>query len=106
MITVYAPGATIMDAVFLANGTTCSAAADTEAQATAVVNANQWHAIGSEPPGGYIDDGFCGNAVQDLDGTANTPNGVSIQRISNADANDAEDWSMSTATFGTINAGQ
>lgn len=106
VITVYAPGAMIMDAVFLANDTTCAAAADTETQALAVVNANQWHAVGSEPAGGYIDDGFCANAVQDLDATGTTTFGVSIQRLSNTDANDAADWGMAAATFGAINAGQ
>lgn len=107
VLTLYAADGTIMDAVFVSDDPTGTAAADTEAQAAIVAAATQWQVVGGGiPPGGFIDDAFNANAVQDLNGTATTRAGLSIQRTNNLDTNDVQNWGMANSTFGLQNAGQ
>lgn len=107
VLTLYAADGTIMDAVFVSDDPTGTAAADTEAQAAIVAAATQWQAVGGGiPPGGFIDDAFNANAVQDLNGTSTTRAGLSIQRTNNLDTNDVQNWGMANSTFGLQNAGQ
>jgi len=107
VLTLYAADGSIVDAVFVSDDPLGIAAADTEAQAAAVALAGQWQVVGGGvPPGGFIDDQFNANAVQDLNGTSVDRNGLTIQRSNNTDSNDVQNWGMAAATFGLPNAGQ
>ena len=100
---VRAPDMTILDAVLVADDPTGTAAAASETAAAAVAAAGEWtNPDGTTPPGGYIDDDFCANAVQDL----NAPD--TIQRIDNNDTNNLSDWTMvnAAASWGRSNVGQ
>lgn len=107
VLTLYAPDGSIMDAVFVSDDPAGTAAAATETQAAAVAAAGQWQVVGGGiPPGGFVDDAFNANAVQDLNGTAIDRIGISIQRSSNVDSNDLLGWGMAASTFGAANTGQ
>ncbi len=107
VITLYAADGSIMDAVFVSDDPTGTAAADTETQAAAVAAAGQWEQLsGGIPPGGFIDDAFNANAVQDLNGTSADRNGLTIQRTNTIDSNNTQNWGMAAATFGLANSGQ
>lgn len=91
----------ILDAVFVADNPTGTAATDTETAAAEVASANQWTMVGGGVPiGGFIDDAFRGNAVLDLNGTSNSVNGTTIQRVSATDTNTLSDWTMAPASWG------
>lgn len=107
VLTLYAADGAIIDAVFVSDDPVGTAAAATETQAATVAAAGQWQIVGGGvPPGGFIDDAFNANAVQDLNGTALDRNGLSIQRTSNVDSNDLLGWGMANSTFGATNLGQ
>jgi len=113
VITLYDGAGAIMDAVFVSDDPTGTAAANTETQAADVAAANQWQIVGGGvPPGGFIDDDFSANAALDLnDPTSTTAAGTSIQRLDNTDDNDKDDWNTAVVTvqaqtWGLINLGQ
>ena len=98
VITLYRLDSSIMDAVFLWDSTSATAA-DTDAQAAIVNQANQW-----QPSGGGAT--FQMGAVQDLNATGTSAAGVSIQRVTDADTNTKADWGMASSTFGALNPGE
>jgi Bacterial Ig-like domain len=108
VITLYSGAGTIVDAVFLDDDIAGNnVAAATEAQAAIVAAAMQWQMVGGgAPAGGYINDAFRINAARDLDATGSSASGTSIQRNSDADNNDQNDWTQTASSFGTLNAGQ
>ncbi len=107
VITLYDATNTIVDAVFVANAPTGTAAAGTETQAALVAAANQWQQVGGGiPSGGFIDDTFRANAALDLDATGTAASGESIRRIDDTDDNDMADWAQGASSFGAINPGQ
>jgi hypothetical protein len=94
----------ILDAVFVANAPTGTAAAASERAAVVVRDANEWTTVdGTHPEGAYVDDVFRAHAVQGLGEAA-----VSMQRISDEDNNHLGDWTAAGAepTFGALNVGQ
>lgn len=108
VFTVYDATGAIMDAVLVADDPTGTAAAASETAAAEVAAVGHWQMVGGGiPAGGFVDDAFCSNAVQDLNGTDDTtPSGTSIQRSDDFDSNDLGGWGMAAATWGARNAGQ
>ncbi len=106
VFTLYDAAGNIMDALFASNDPTATATASaTENQAALVGAANQW----SPAMATYIDAVFRMNAVADLDATATTAAGTSIQRIDDNDTNSVADWTTGAgvaSTFGALNPGQ
>lgn len=95
---------TIVDAVFVTDVSTLTAAGATLTAANAVGAATQWTAGPT-----YDSPQFLAVAVDDLNMTGTTPAGASIQRIDDTDDNDKADWTTGAgaiATFGLINVGQ
>lgn len=107
VIAVENPAGAIVDAVFVSDGPTGTAAADTETRAAQVAAAGQWQMVGGGvPAGGFVDDAFNAHAVQDLGASTKA---TSIQRIDDTDDNDRDDWSAPpnpAGTFGALNVGQ
>jgi hypothetical protein len=102
VITVLDPVGTIVDAVFVSDDTTGTAAAASETQAAVVAAAGEWEMVaGGIPMNGFVDDDFNAHAVQDSD-AADT-----IQRLTAIDNNNRDDWSASNlpATWGAPNCG-
>jgi Bacterial Ig-like domain len=109
VVTLYNGAGTIVDAVFLDDDTLAAnnVAAATETQAAIVAAAMQWQMVGGgAPAGGYIDDAFRVHAARDLDATGTSASGTSIQRNSDTDNNDQNDWTQAASSFGSLNAGQ
>ena len=106
VITLFDTTGTIVDAVLISKdpaGT--SAATGSLNAATTVLAANQWMPAAAS----YTGTDFCTNAADDLDATATTVTGSSIQRLNDADTNAKADWTTgagATATWGALNAGQ
>ena len=98
---------TIVDAVFVSDDPAGTAAAASESQAAVVAAAGEWTTTaGTVPAGGFVDDDFNMHAVQDLNGTDNTPTGTSIQRSDDSDTNHLGGWGMTDNTWGANNVGQ
>jgi len=107
VFTLYDGLGNIIDAVFASDDVTGTAAAATETQAAAVATAGQWtDPDGSTPAGGYIDDAFNASAAQDLNATGTDATGDTIQRNGDTDHNNKNDWTQTTQSWGTLNAGQ
>jgi hypothetical protein len=105
VITLFDANGAIIDAVFVTDDATGTAASGTETAAAAVGAASQWVPTMAT----YIDDVFNAAAVLDLNATGTTATGNSIQRLDNTDDNDQADWTTgagNAATFGLINANQ
>jgi Bacterial Ig-like domain len=106
VITLFDSTGTIVDALLVSKdpaGT--SAAAGSLNGATAVLTASQWMPAAAS----YDGTAFCTNAADDLDATATTVSGNSIQRINDSDTNAKADWTTgagATSTWGALNAGQ
>ncbi len=97
----------LVDAVLVADSTSGNAAGGSEDEALLVVAEGGWtNTDGTVPAGGYIDDDFRINAVQDLDATATTSDGTSIQRNGDVDNNHMGDWTMAMPSWGILNASQ
>ena len=100
----------IVDAVFVTDDPTGTAAADTETQAARVAAAGQWTMVGGGvPAGGFVDDNFNMHAVQDLNATGVAASGTTIQRTDNTDTNTLVGWTTGPglpATWGANNVGQ
>ncbi len=95
---------TIVDAVFATNLTTVAAQATLTA-AGVVGAANQWLPAQAT----YLPADFLSAALDDLDATATTVAGNSIQRKDDNDTNAKADWTSGagvTSTFGALNPGQ
>jgi len=108
VLTIYGGAAGILDAVLASDDPVGTAATDSETQAATVAAAGQWTMVGGGvPAGGFVDDAFNAHAVQDLNGTANTASGISIQRTNDVDTQTKADWSGSVgASWGANNPGQ
>jgi hypothetical protein len=107
VFTLRDPLGTIVDAVLVADDPTGSAAADSETAAATVAAVFQWTTpLGDIPAGGFVDDDFCLNAVQDLNGTGTAAGGTSIQRSDDLDTNHMIGWTMGANSWGTNNGGQ
>lgn len=106
VITLYDTAGTIVDALLVSKdpaGTTAAAAS--LSAATTVLAANQWMPAAAS----YDGTAFCTNAADDLDATATTVAGSSIQRINDGDTNAKADWTTGagvTSTWGALNPGQ
>jgi hypothetical protein len=110
--TLFDNATNILDCVLSSDDVTGTAAAASETAAATCVTASQWQNVGGgTPAGGYVDDAFSANAVQDLNGTATTWAGSTMQRLDNTDDNDKADWNngadiVRMNTWGLINVGQ
>jgi hypothetical protein len=108
VLTLVNPVGAIVDAVLLHNDDP-NVAGTSEARAAEVVAASQWtNPDGMVPSGGYIDADFITGGVPGLAATDATPGGTSIQRTSDTDDDDRDDWTSApvTSTWGAQNAGQ
>ncbi|MEZ4249093.1 MAG: hypothetical protein R3B99_12740 [Polyangiales bacterium] len=96
-----------VDVVFVADDPTGSAAGASETAAASAAAAGQWTTpAGAVPAGGFIDDEFCANAVQDSNATGNLASGESLQRNDDADTNHTGGWTQAANSWGVLNAGQ
>jgi hypothetical protein len=95
---------TIIDALFVTDVSSAPAAA-TLTSAGPVGVASQW----SPAQATYDATSFLAAAVDDLNATAATVAGTSIQRVDDTDDNDKADWTTgagAASTWGALNAGQ
>jgi hypothetical protein len=98
----------ILDAVLLSDDQTGTAATTSESAAENVAKVFEWtNHSNAIPLDGYYDDSFNANAVQDLDATAYSPSGISIQRLGDTDSDDSSGWTANQiATWGRNNQNQ
>jgi hypothetical protein len=105
---LYDAGSNLVDAALFSDDATGTAARDSELAAEAAALVLEWtDPSGRVPSGGFIDALFSANAVLDLDATAVTPVGTSIQRSDDTDTNHRVGWTdQNLATWGRENPGQ
>ncbi len=96
-----------VDVVLVSDDPTGSAAGGSEDAAAQAAAAGEWTAPdGTIPDGGFVDDVFNANAVQDLNGTGTDTVGDSIQRTDDLDTNHTGGWGQAASSWGAINVGQ
>lgn len=84
----------IVDAVLVSDDVSGTAATDSETQAARLAEAGQWLTVeGYVPSGGFVDETFNANAVQDLNATGTHASGPSILRLTLEDTHTLSDWS-------------
>ena len=109
VLSLYRVDGTMMDAVFVSDDPTGTAAADTESQAFVVAEQGQWTTTTNQVPvGGFVDELFNMHAVHDLNATSSDRSGQSLQRKQGViDTNHRGDWfsadELPEATWGQPN---